>query len=417
MKIQKYKGVRDFYPEEQLIQNYIYDTWKAVAKKSGYNEIDTSIIEPLELFTAKSGEEIKSQLYNFTDKGGREITLRPETTPSVARLVVAKQRELRLPIKWFSVSTCFRYEAPQAGRLRNFIQFNADCLGLEKPMADAENIALATNILRGFGLNKDDFFIRLSQRKLINSIFENLKINKGQEVFRLIDKKQKMSNDDFIKGLSDIGLDKNQIEKIGLLFTISSIENLEKSGLEYDDEPFDNIKQIIEYLNDFGLGEFVKLDLSIVRGFDYYTGAVFELYDKKQEFRALAGGGRYDDLVGVFDGERCPGIGFGMGDVVLGLLLEKRGLLSELKLEVDYFVGFMGENSNYAAKVAGKLREAGNSVEVELSGRNLKKQMTYANNINAKNLIIIGDDEVSSSVLNVKNMATGDTTEIKFNEL
>ncbi|PLW80633.1 histidine--tRNA ligase [Candidatus Woesearchaeota archaeon] len=408
MKINKYIGVRDFYPEDMVVENYIFDAWRKVANSFGYKEIDTPIIEPLELFTAKSGEEITSQLYNFTDKGDRKITLRPETTPSVARLVVQKQKELKKPMKWFSVSQCFRYERPQKGRLRGFVQFNADCLGVETPIADAENIALASNILLELGLTKDDFFIRLSQRELINSIFKNIKIKNIQPVFKLIDKKAKISEKDFVLGLKDNGLNDSQIDKINLLFTVKSVEDLEKSGLDYDKDAFENVKQISDYLTDFGLKDLMVLDLSVIRGFDYYTGIVFELYDRTGEFRAVAGGGRYDDLVGVFNGERCPGIGFGMGDAVLALLLEKKGLLKKLELSTDYFIAIMGEeNSSYAIEVANSLRKKGNSVEIEVANRNFKKQMNYANSINAKNLIVIGDEETKNKSYKIKDLKTG----------
>lgn len=414
MKIQKYKGFRDFYPEDMLIQNHIFDTWKKVANQFGFKEIETPIIEPIELFTAKSGEEIRSQLYNFKDKGDKEVTLRPETTPSVARLVVQKQKELKKPIKWFSVSQCFRYEQPQAGRLRNFVQFNADTLGLETPVADAENIALATNILINFGLNEKDFYIRLSHRKLINSIFDKLKIEKAQEVFRLIDKKEKISEKDFIQGLKDLGLNEKQLNGVNKLFSINSIETLQNSGLEYDTDAFENINSIIGYLNDFGLGKYIQIDLGVVRGFDYYTGVVFELFDRSGKFRALAGGGRYDDLVSVFEGERCPGIGFGMGDVVLALFLEKKGLLKHIEVNTDYFIGIIGDTQNTAIKLANKLRAKGHSVEIELGKKNVKKQMNYANGINAKNVIIIGSNEVEAGVVKVKEMESGEETEMKL---
>jgi histidyl-tRNA synthetase len=414
MKINKYKGVRDFYPEDMLIQNHIYDVWRNSAKNFGFSEIDTPIIEPIELFTAKSGEEIRSQLYNFVDKGEREITLRPETTPSVARLVVQKQKELKKPMKWFSVSQCFRYEQPQAGRLRNFVQFNADTLGIETSLADAENIALSASILNGFGLNEKDFFIRLSHRKLINSVFEHLKIKKAQEVFRLIDKKNKISDKDFNNGLKELGLNDSQIEGIEELFGIDTIDKLENSELEYDTVAFTNLKEIADYLCSFGFEDYIMIDLSVVRGFDYYTGVVFELFDRQGKFRALAGGGRYDDLVGIFDGDRCPGIGFGMGDVVLGLFLEEKKLLEHVNESVDYFIGTLGNVSNVAVKLATKLRKEGSSVNIEIGNRNVKKQMNYANSIGAKKVIIIGSNEIESGVVKVKEMKTGTETDMKL---
>lgn len=418
MKIQKYKGVRDFYPEDMLIQNHIFNAWKKVCKSYGYKEIEGPIIEPLELFTKKSGDEIESQLYNFKDKGGRDVTLRPETTPSVARFVVQKQKELKKPIKWFSNSRCFRYEQPQSGRLRSFYQLNVDCLGLDKAVADSEVINVATKCLIELGLNEKDFFIRLNHRGLLNSILDEIKVKDKKELFKLIDKKEKINVKDFENGLKKLGLGFNEIKIINKLFEIESIDDIKNLGVKYDEKSLKDFNEVVNYLESFGLGKYVNIDMSIVRGFDYYTGIVFELFDKSGDFRALAGGGRYDDLTTIFGGEKCPGIGFGMGDVVLGLFLEKKGLFKNLKLSVDYFIGIMDkEYINDAIKISEKLRSKGSVVEIDLSCRNLKKQMNYANSINAKNMIIIGSKEIESREFFVKDMKSGKEKKVKISEL
>ncbi len=403
-----YKGTREFYPKEKSILNYIFNKWRSIALKYGFSEIECPIIEPLELFTKKSGKEIESQLYSFEDKAGRKIALRPEITPSIARMIVSN-KSLQKPIKWFSIPECFRYEKEQAGRSRSFYQLNMDIIGSTSLLADAEIIAASIKILESFGLNKD-FFVRISNRKLMKELLYSIGIK--EDVFKIIDKKSKVSNEDFKKELKKLKLTDKQIKDLDSLLKISKIEDLKEYNVDTSE-----MRKLFVYLKEFNVLEYCKLDLTIVRGLDYYTGTVFEVFDKEMKYRAIAGGGRYDNLVDVMGGEKCPGMGFGMGDVILSLLLKEKKLIPELNKEIDYFVAVVEESSvEYAIKVAEKLREKYN-VEMEINLRKLSKQLNYANSIKAKKVVIIGSREEENKEATIKEMKTGKETKIKFRDL
>lgn len=403
-----YKGTREFYPKEKSILNYIFNKWRSIALKYGFSEIECPIIEPLELFTKKSGKEIESQLYSFEDKAGRKIALRPEITPSIARMIVSN-KSLQKPIKWFSIPECFRYEKEQAGRSRSFYQLNMDIIGSTNLLADAEIIAASIKILESFGLNKD-FFVRISNRKLMKELLYSIGIK--EDVFKIIDKKSKVSNEDFKKELKKLKLTDKQIKDLDSLLKISKIEDLKEYNVDTSE-----MRKLFVYLKEFNVLEYCKLDLTIVRGLDYYTGTVFEVFDKEMKYRAIAGGGRYDNLVDVMGGEKCPGMGFGMGDVILSLLLKEKKLTPELNKEIDYFVAVVEESSvEYAIKVAEKLREKYN-VEMEINLRKLSKQLNYANSIKAKKVVIIGSREEENKEATIKEMKTGKETKIKFRDL
>ncbi len=417
MKIKNYKGTRDFYPENKRIQNYIFNIWKTIALNYGFEEIEGPLIEPLELFTAKSGPEIVSQLYNFKDKSDREVAIRPETTPTIARMIASKPN-IQKPIKWFSISRCWRYEQPQSGRLREFFQLNIDILGLTSMQADAEVIATAVNIMQSFNLTKKDFYIRISNRKLIEGLLEDLGLNKNQIklLFSIIDKKCKISKIEFEQELKKLKLSKEQIKNIDTLFNITDINKIKlKSNLAQ--EGFDELKELYSYLKYYKVLDFCKLDLTIVRGIDYYTSTVFEVFDPSLQFRAIAGGGRYDNLVDIFSGPKCPGVGYGMGDVVLELFLKKLNKLPKLGRDVDYYVAPV--NSKFIKEAIGiteKLRKK-YKVELDLMNRNLGKQLEYANSINAKRVIIIGEQDLSKKQITVRDMKSGKEKKVKIKDI
>lgn len=396
------KGFRDFYPEEKRVQNYIFSVWKNTAEKYGFDEIAGPVLEPVELYQ-KSGSEIPEQMYTFTDKSGRKIALRPELTPTIARMV--KQKILQKPIKWYSIPECFRYEAPQTGRARSFSQLNLDILGSNSMKSDAEIILCAIDIMRNFNLTKKDFFIRISNRKLFEDLLFSIGITKTQlkEVSKIIDKQNKISKADFIDLLKKQNLSDKQIKDLNVILKIKDLKKIkiESKGLN-------ELKELLSYLKSYNVLDFCKLDLGIVRGFDYYTSTVFEVFDAKKEFRAIAGGGRYDELA-----PGCPGIGFGMGDVVLELFLNKRNKLKVSNKIIDYYIAPVNDKVyDKAIKIANKLRNNGFMVEIDLMNRNLGKQFNYANSRGVKNTVIVGEKDKGK--VTVKDMKTGKEKKISM---
>ncbi|MBS3107316.1 histidine--tRNA ligase [Candidatus Woesearchaeota archaeon] len=420
MKIQPLKGTRDFYPKDMAKLNYIFKIWRKVAERYGYQEFDGPMLEPIDLWTAKSGSEIPEQMYRFTDKGNREVAIRPELTPTLARMVAQSQKELSKPIKWYSIPRCWRYESPQSGRLREFFQFNLDALGVESMKADAEVIATAIDIMLELGCTDNDFYVRISNRKLMLSILLSLGIKEEgiSNVCRVIDKIDKVSEDDFKSMLKEASLTDKQIKALTKILEADNLKDLEK--LKLDEEGKGALKQTAElfkFLEAYGFKKYYRLDLSIMRGLDYYTSTVFEVFDKTKEFRAIAGGGRYDDLVNVFGGERCPGIGYGMGDVVLGLFLNKLNKLPDFGKEVDFYIAAVKEEqADTAMNLAQKLRKK-YTVETDIMERKLMKQFEYADKIKAKKVIVIGEKELKEKKVVLKDMVSGKETQIPLDDV
>ncbi len=409
MKIQPVKGTRDFYPEQKRILNYIFDKWIKVSENYGYEDFDGPLLEPAMLWQMKSGSDIPEQVYSFPDKNKKMLAIRPELTPTLARMVAQKSAELTKPIKWYSVSRCCRYEAPQAGRLREFFQLNVDCLGSESLLADAEVIATAIAIMQELGCTSNDFYIRLCNRKLIQALLEEFGIKNFQDVMRTIDKKEKMNDAEFKQALKQLKLNDKQIKNIFNLIKWDDLKKIDLKNLSATGKKgYEELNEVIKYLKEMGLSKFIQIDFSIMRGFDYYTSTVFEVFDKKQKYRALAGGGRYDNLVKDFGGrEKVPGVGYGMGDVVMELFLKSIGKLPKLSREIDYFVVFMKPDLiNGFLKYVYELRKK-YSVDMDLMERNFNKQMNYANKIGAKKVIIVAPKEWKQNKIIIKDMKTG----------
>lgn len=417
--VQGLKGTRDFYPKDMQELNIIFNAWKAAARRFNYQEFDGPMLEPAELWSLKSGAEIPEQMYCFEDKGGKKIAVRPELTPTLARMVAAKQKELQKPIKWFSIARCWRYEAPQSGRLREFFQLNVDCLGTESMAADAEVIATAVEIMKSFGCTENEFYVRLNNRKLITSLILGAGVEKAKlkEVSRVIDKKDKLSEKDFMLTLKDLNVKQEAIDNI-LTMLKSGIADIKEEKLdESGKKGYKELMELIGCLNAYGIFKYCKIDFSIMRGFDYYTSTVFEVFDKSGEFRAVAGGGRYDDLVADFGGEKCPGVGYGMGDVVLGLFLKKLGKMPAAKPEVEYYVAPVNEAVvKQAIEIAGKLRKKANA-EIDLVGKNLKKQFEYANSIGAKKIVIVGEKDLAEGKVTIREMGSGKEEKVEVDSL
>jgi histidyl-tRNA synthetase len=362
-------GFRDFYPEDLAVRNWIFATWREVARRYGFQEYDGPPLETLELYTEKSGPEIVQQLYNFTDKGGREVALRPEMTPTLARMAGARAGALRKPIKWFALPQLFRYERQQRGRLREHFQLNLDIIGEDDVAADAELLAAAIDILRAFGLTSADFVARVSDRRLLRALLLHAGVPEAQLtlVYNIVDKLERTPREGLIKRLTEeAGLDEAAAGAVLDIFRHTDFEAVRDAyGQTEGVAPeIERMGAYFGYLDAMGLGGFVRFDLSVVRGLAYYTGIVFELFDRKGELRAICGGGRYDNLLANLGGADLPALGFGMGDVVLRELLSDRGLLPSGAAGIDYYLVAVTPGERPAVlSLAHRLRDAGRSVE------------------------------------------------------
>ena len=415
ISVEPYKGVRDFYPEDLAIQKFIFNAMRKVAKSFGYEEYDASILEPTELYKAKSGEEIiNEQTYSFEDRGARSVTLRPEMTPTVARMVAKKRRELAFPLRWYSLPNLFRYERPQKGRLREHWHLNADIFGVKGIEAEVEIISLGYQIMKKLGAQDDDFVIKINSRKLTDALmkFFNLAEEKSYQLSKLIDRKNKIEKENFEKGCGEILENKTQ-DFLALLNSVN-IDDFEKIDLGVVRE----IKTLTEKLKAQEIKNIV-FDPSLVRGFDYYTGSVFEFFDTNPDNnRALSGGGRYDDLLDIFGSEKVPAVGFGMGDVTARDFLESRGLLPEYQSETNLYICVLGsEYFNYADRLAIQLREKGLNVAVDYSAKKVGDQIAVASKKSIPFVICVGENEVKGGKFKLKNLETGEEKEVGTKEI
>ena len=416
-------GFRDFYPEDLAVRSHIFAVWRDVARRYGFQEYDGPPLEPLDLYVEKSGPEIVQQLYNFTDKGGREVSLRPEMTPTLARMAGARAGGLRKPIKWFSIPQLFRYERQQRGRLREHFQLNLDILGEDDVSADAELIAAAIDILRGYGLTEQDFVARISDRRLLRALLLHAGVPEAQLilVYNIVDKLERVPADVIAKRLTDEAeLSTEQAEAVVAIFAHRDFDAVRAAYGETEGVA-PEIERMAAYfgmLRAMGLGAYVRFDLSIVRGLAYYTGIVFELFDARGELRAICGGGRYDNLLKQVAGVDLPALGFGMGDVVLRELLADRGLLPSTAQAVDYYVvAVTPEQRDALLSLVHGLRDAGWSVEYGLRHQGVGKQFKNASALGARRVITLGPDEVAQGVAAVKDMETGEETRVAIEEL
>jgi histidyl-tRNA synthetase len=390
--MERLPGFRDFYPEplphsdvwSADARQYIFEKWRTTARRYGFREYDGPPLEPLELFTTKSGEEIVGQLYNFTDKGDRAVALRPEMTPTLARMVAAHERNYKKPVKWFAIPQLFRYERQQKGRLREHFQFNADLIGETDPAADAELIALLIDTLRSFGLTEADFVIRLSSRNAWQDFYESrrpapdARPDSAYEFYQVIDKLERTAPEENERKLAALG------------FSLAAVNEFIESG-----KPTVELQKILDNLAARGLRDFVKVDYHVIRGLAYYTGVVFEAFDAQGEFRAIAGGGRYDNLVKLISGGKVdlPALGFGMGDVVLLELLQARGLLPKFDSPMDVFVFIEDEKLRpLSLKLIHDLRAAGYAVDYPLTPAKSDKQFKRAQDLKVAHTVRLESD-------------------------
>ena len=416
-------GFRDFPPEDLVFREHILGTWRRVSARYGFQEYDGPPLEPLDLYVEKSGEEIVGQLYHFQDKGDRNVALRPEMTPSLARILGERHRSMAKPIRWFSVPQLFRYERQQKGRLREHFQWNVDVIGEEGVGADVEVIAVALDGLRDLGLDHDDIHARVSDRRLLTAVLSAIGVEDARlpTAFAIIDKIERAPADRSLDRLqAEVGLDEAQAR--------ATFELLDQGGLESVKGKFGDLEVVAtelgrmeEYLGSLGamgLGAFVEFDLRIVRGLAYYTGIVFEIFDRKGELRAICGGGRYDHLLELVGGDPLPAVGFGMGDVVLGELLRDTDLAPPVAPEVDYFIVIIGEEHRQLAyAIAHAQRDRGAGVQYPLREQSVRKQFTAAGNAGAREVIVLGPDEVARDCAVLRDMASGEEREVPLKEL
>lgn len=400
-----YRGTRDFLPIEWRVEKLLFKAWREVSEEYGFEEYEAPIIEKLELFTRKSGEEIKEQLFNFKDKSGREVALRPELTPQLARYVVQYGKELKKPLKWYSIPRLFRYERPQKGRYREFFQYNADIID-SNLKGTAEIINMCVDILERLGLKKDDFKVRVNDRVLINELIKDFKIKKEQEFYTLLDKRYKMSEKSFFKKLKKIVKSK-ELVKILKLRRKKCLKELKSKGLSTQ-----RMERVFELCNE----EYLEFDLSIVRGLAYYTGIVFEAYDAKRKFRSLLGGGEYDNLVSDFGGPKIPCVGVGISDGVLPLILKKKELIPPIERK-GVFIATIGSVYEQAFKTARELREQGTKTYLNTSDSNISKQLELADSLDYPKVVIVGERDLKKNEVTVKDMKTGKEKKIKLKEL
>jgi histidyl-tRNA synthetase len=409
-------GFRDFYPEELAKRTHIFRLWRQTAAAFGFQEYDTPVLEPLDLYRAKSGDEIEGQLFSFTDKGGREVALRPEMTPSVCRLVGARANALKRPIKWFSIAEFYRYERMQKGRGRCFFQFNADLFGEPGPEAEIELIALLVQCMRSFGLTAQDFHVRLSDRTVWLQFLGALGLGPEQigAMLGAVDRHEKHGDEAFQGYEAAHGAIPPALKESVLRFlAIRSFPELEQALAGTPGTRLADWRKLLAGLAAMGLADYIQVDLGVVRGLAYYTGFVFEAFDRKGELRALAGGGRYDDLVGKLGGPALPAVGFAIGDMTFGLLLEERGLAPAVASSPDVYcvVGGPAERPDVFGYVHG-LRALGYRVEYPLKDVGFGKQLKAAVDSGAKLALIYGGDERAQGVVKLRDLADKSEREV-----
>lgn len=423
LSTEAYKGVRDFYPEDMAVQKQIFSIWQNIAEKYGYQEYSASVLEPAELYRAKSGEEIvNEQTYTFTDRGDREVTLRPEMTPTLARMIAGRKRELVYPLRWYSIPNLFRYEQPQRGRLREHFQLNVDIFGVTSLNAEIEVISMASDIMHSFGLKDNDFEIRINSRKLMNYITREvfaLDETKAHAISKLIDRKNKMPADIFSEKIAEILIDKADAKEFETLLNSQNFNEFVAClpETETEHEGIREVREVIAGLEALGIAN-ARFDQSLMRGFDYYTGIVFEVFDKNPiNRRSVLGGGRYDELLALFGGEKVPAVGFGAGDVIARDLIEAYGKLQTESATAELAICIISEKTaeknsatdytESANEIAQQLRANGLKTLVDYSGKKIADQIKSADRRGIPYIIVIGEDEVSTGSMTLKNLKTG----------
>ena len=422
LSTQSYKGTRDYFPDDKRLQNYMFSTWKKTAESFGYEEYGTPLLEPLEIYTAKSGQELAGeQTYLFEDRGGRQVAIRPEMTPSLSRMVAARRQEMAMPARLFSIANFMRYERPQRGREREFWQLNADLFGVDGAWADAEIIELSHASVMAFGATQDMFKVRINNRQLINELmagFLGLDFIGATMMTKLLDKKDKLPIEEFKRQAIEIFGSNAQVglPKLAELISMKSLDVLPESML--DVPSVIEIRRVMRTLSEKGITN-VEFDITLMRGLDYYTGTVFEFFDNSPENnRSLFGGGRYDGLVGLFGVEPTPTVGVGMGATPMQQFLEVHNLLPKIRTKTDVYVIAIDEKSlNGADQLVRKLREADVKVEFDFTLRKIDKQLKTAVKKGVPFAMFVGETELESGIYPIKNLDDSTEQQVDFDRV
>ena len=412
------RGTRDFYPEDMRLRNWLFDNFTNASLLHGFEEYDAPVLEHEKLYTRKQGEDITQQLYSFQDKGNRKVALRPEMTPSLARMVMARAGALPLPIKWFSIPQCWRYERTQRGRGREHYQWNVDIWGTNEISADAELISVLVTFFEGIGLTSEDIVIRISSRKVLEEVLGSLDIegNVFAQTCIIVDKMDKLSSKEIEEELSKLGHTSETTTTIQSVLGIKEMGGLKKA-LKAESLAVSELNSLFDAIDSYGISEWVEFDASIVRGLAYYTGSVFEVHDRQGKFRAICGGGRYDKLISTLGGKDLPATGFGFGDMVIMELLAEKGLVPGLVSGIDDIVIPLNPDlRNVAVKVATSLRDSDRTVDLVIEDKKMKWAFKHAERIGAKRLVLVAPDEWSRKKVKVKDLETGEESEISLSD-
>jgi len=414
MKLAPVRGTRDFFPEDMRLRSWLFDHWRAAAQLFGFEEYDAPVLESLDLYIRKAGEEIAGQLYTLQDKSGRELALRPEMTPTLARMVLQKGGSLSLPAKWFSIPQCWRYERMTRGRKREHYQWNCDIFGVEGVEAEAELLAVVTTFFTRIGLSAADVGIKISSRKVLQSVLERLGVtgDRFAAVCVLVDKLDKLPREAIEDDLAALDLGPEVVDELIATLSLKSIDEF-AGVIGEDHEAVQELRALWSLAEAYGCADWLVFDASIVRGLAYYTGTVFEAFDRGATLRAVCGGGRYDKLLSTFGGKDIPACGFGLGDVVVVELLKDKDLLPELTGGVDVVVFPMHPDAREAAmRVAAELRGDGDTVDLILEKKKMKWAFKHARRCGARRLVIVGPDDVEAGEYAVKDLVTGEQTRL-----
>ena len=413
------RGTRDFYPEDMRLRNWLFDNFTDAALLHGFDEYDAPVLEHEELYTRKQGEEITQQLYNFQDKGERKVALRPEMTPSLARMVMARAGGLPMPIKWFSIPQCWRYERTQRGRGREHYQWNVDIWGTNEISADAELISILVTFFEGVGLTPKDLVIKISSRKVLEEVLGSLGIS-GENFSKtciIVDKMDKFPADIIENQLIELGHNSDAISKIQSILGMKNMDELSKS-LGGESIAVSELNLLFNSIDSYGISEWVEFDASIVRGLAYYTGAVFEAHDREGKFRAICGGGRYDKLLSTLGGKDLPATGFGFGDMVIMELLAEKNLIPELISGIeDIVIPLNPELRSASVTVAAALRDIGRTVDLVLEDKKLKWAFKHAERTGADRLVMVMPEEWKSGKVRIKDLESGEENDVSIEEL
>lgn len=416
--LQPVKGTRDFFPDEMRLRNWLFEVWRNVSVQAGFEEYDTCVLEHEELYIRKAGDEISKQLYSFEDKGGRRLSLRPEMTPSLARLVLQHKKSLSFPIKWFSMPQCFRYERMTKGRRREHFQWNADIIGQAEIVAEAEILMLLISACELMGLSAKEIRVFINDRRILNSILSQISVPQEMhsEVLVIMDKRDKISIEALSKLLQDIGMSTTQVDQLNKYLLKSDLIELKKDL--NDTQGIDELQNLMDMMETAGFSDYLQFDISIVRGLSYYTGAVFEVNSPAKQHRAICGGGRYDSLLSTYGGEIVPAVGFGFGDVVVLDVLKDLERFPELPRKLDYtIIPFAREQVGTALNIAAILRQQGSTVDCNFSMKKMKKTLQQAGESGAAKAILLFPDELSENKVVIRDLRLHEQNPIKITDL